>query len=313
MWHVMGMAELGVHALDALGRGLLLYLVAAGFTLILRASRFLNLAQGGFALAGVAASMAAFHITGSAAAAIPIACAAVVPVAMAAEILVVRPLRGKTLAPQVVGAFGMFLILADVNVLLAGSESALLPAPDWLSFNLSFPGSFSYPAKRLAVIAVALAAALALLYFSRFTGPGARVRAIADDPEMAAALGIDPRRLLAGVFTAGCALAALAGALSVQFADDGGWSSGALALVVAAVLWGGTGSLGGAFGAALLISSIDRFVRLVLPGLSSEILPEAATWVEASSAAAIILLTALVLLIWPKGIFRRARRWEGDW
>ncbi len=313
MWHVMGMAELGVHALDALGRGLLLYLVAAGFTLILRASRFLNLAQGSFALAGVAASMAAFHITGSAAVAIPIACAAVVPVAMAAEILVVRPLRGKALATQVVAAFGMFLILADANLLLAGSEPAALPAPDWLSFNLSFPGSFSYPAKRLAVIAVALAAALALFCFSRYTGPGARVRAIADDSEMAAALGIDPRRLLTGVFTAGCALSALAGALSVQFADDGGWSSGALAWVVAAVLWGGTGSLGGAFGAALFISGFDRFVRVALPTLSSEILPDAATWVEASSAAAIILLTALVLLVWPKGLFGQARRWEADW
>ena len=116
-----------------------------------------------------------------------------------------------------------------------------------MSFDLNILGAFSYPAVRLAVIAVALAAVLALLYFIRFTGSGIRMRAIADDAEMAAALGIDPRRLLAGAFTAGCLLATLSGALSVHFPNRSDWSSGGLALAVAVVLWGGTGSLRGAF------------------------------------------------------------------
>ena len=56
----MGLAELGVYALDALASGLLLYLVAAGLTLVLRTSRFLNLAQAGFVAAGAAGSVGGF-------------------------------------------------------------------------------------------------------------------------------------------------------------------------------------------------------------------------------------------------------------
>ncbi|MDP9137738.1 MAG: branched-chain amino acid ABC transporter permease, partial [Pseudomonadota bacterium] len=69
----MAVAELGVHALDALASGLLLYLVAAGFTLVLRVSRFLNLAHAGFVAAGASGSVAAFGLTGSTMAAIPLA------------------------------------------------------------------------------------------------------------------------------------------------------------------------------------------------------------------------------------------------
>jgi branched-chain amino acid transport system permease protein len=311
----MGAAELGVHALDALASGLLLYLVAAGLTLVLRTSRFLNLAQAGFVVAGAAGSVAAFRLTGSIMTAIPLACAAFVPVAMAVEILIVRPLRGKAMAAQVVAAFGMFLILGDVTTLLASNGGALLPAPHWLSFTITFPGGFPYPVERLAVITVASAGVLGLMYFSHFTRSGARMRAIADDAEMAAALGIDARKSLSGVFTLACLLATLSGALSIVFLHDGDWSSSGrvLALAVTVVLWGGTSSLRGAFLAALTISFLDSFVRDVLPELATNILPGASGWGAASSAGAIFLLTALILLIRPLGLFGSQRRWESDW
>jgi branched-chain amino acid transport system permease protein len=311
----MGVAELGVHVLDALASGLLLYLVAAGLTLVLRTSRFLNLAQAGFVAAGAAGSVAAFRLTGSAMTAMALACAAFVPVAMAAEILIVRPFRGKAMAAQVVAAFGMFLILGDVTALMASSGGALLPVPDRLLFTITLPGGFPYPVERLAVIAVALTGVLGLTYFSRFTRSGARMRAIADDAEMAAALGIDARKSLNGVFSLACLLATLSGALSIVFLHAGNWSSGGpvLALAVTAVLWGGTGSLRGAFLAALTISFVDSFARNVLPELAGNIPPGASGWGGASSAAAIFLLTALILLIRPLGLFGSERRWENDW
>ena len=311
----MGVAELGIYALDALASGLLLYLVAAGLTLVLRTSRFLNLAQAGFVAAGAVGSVAAFRLTGSTSAAILLACAAFVPVAMAAEILIVRQFHGKAMAAGAVAAFGMFLILGDVIELMESSDGSLLPVPDLLAFSIAFPGSFSYPADRLAVIAVAIAGVLGLLYFSHFTRSGACMRAIADDAEMAAALGIDARRHLTRVFTLACVFATASGALSIVFFRNDVWASGGrvLALAVAVVLWGGTGSLRGAFLAALTISLLDTFARDVVPELTANILPSAAGWGDVSAAASIFLFTAIMMFIRPFGLFGGERRWENRW
>jgi branched-chain amino acid transport system permease protein len=310
----MGIAELGINALDALAAGLLLYLVAAGLTLVLRTSRFLNLAHAAVVAVGAARAVAAFRLTGSTMAAILLACVAFIPVAMAAELLIVRQFRGKTLASQIAVTFGMSLILGDLTALLArGGPSP--PVPDWLSFTVVFPAGFSYPADRLATIVAALIGALVLIYFSRFTRLGARMRALADDPEMSAALGIDPRPSLSGVFSVACVLAVLAGALSVIFLHEPAWSSGGrlLALVLAVVLWGGTGSLRGAFIAALAISFLDQFTRDVLPKLAPDILPGARMPGDTSSAVAIFVATALVLVIRPLGLFGSEKRWEDGW
>ena len=141
------------------------------------------------------------------------------------------------------------------------------------------------------------------------------MRAIADDAEMAAALGIDARQHLSGVSTVSCLLATLSGALSIVFLHDDVWSSSGrlLALAVAVVLWGGTGSLRGAFLAALTIALLDRSCATFCPALAADVLPGASGSGDVSAATAIFLLTALLLLIRPLGLFGGRGRWESDW
>jgi branched-chain amino acid transport system permease protein len=311
----MDLAELGVLALDALGFGLLLYLVAAGLVLVLRAARFLHLAQGAFVAVGAAGSVAAFHLVGSALPAIALACAAVVPLAMAAEILIVRPLQGKPAGAQVAAAFGLFLILADVTALLASPEKAFLPLPDWLATSITLPGGFSYSGYRVAAIAAALAGTLGLAYFSSFTRSGARARALSDDAKMAAALGIEPQKYMNAVFGIACLLAALVGSISIALLNQPGWPADGwlLALAVAAVLWGGSGSLRGVFIAALAISFLDRLARDLFPTLAGDLLPPTSISSATLSAAVIFMATALMLIVRPHGLFARQNGWETRW
>jgi branched-chain amino acid transport system permease protein len=172
------------------------------------------------------------------------------------------------------------------------------------------PGVY-YPAYRLAIIVVALAAALLLYLGVMRTRIGMLIRAGASNREMIGALGINIKLLYTLVFGLGAALAGLAGLmeapiLTVQI----GMGENILILAFVVIVIGGIGSIRGAFVAAVLVGLIDTLGRAFLPNLLREILSSSAasTAAPALSSMLIYLLMAMVLVVRPEGLFPATRR-----
>lgn len=292
--------------LNGLQLGVMLFLMAAGLTLIFGVMGLINLAHGSlymvgaFACAAVAAATGSFWL-GLAASLIAAAAAGAI-----VEVLVIRRLYDRDHLDQVLATFALILIFSEGTRWIFGSFPLYLNIPAALQGAVSLPGDVHYPLYRLAVIVVGALVALGLALLIGRTRLGIRIRAGENDREMIGALGVDIQTLYTVVFALGAALAGLAGAMvgalqSVQV----GMGEPVLILAFVVVVIGGIGSIKGAFFAALLVGVVDTMGRVLLPQmLSLFLVPSAAGTVGGSiSSMLIYIMMAFILAFRPRGLF----------
>jgi branched-chain amino acid transport system permease protein len=284
----------------------MLFLMAAGLTLIFGVMGLINLAHGSlymvgaFACAAVATSTGSFWL-GLAASLIAAAAAGAI-----VEVLVIRRLYDRDHLDQVLATFALILIFSEGTRWLFGSFPLYLNIPASLSGAVPLPGGGQYPAYRLAIILAGLAVAAGLTLLINRTRIGIQIRAGENDREMIGALGVDIRLLYTLVFALGAALAGFAGALvgaiqSVQV----GMGEPVMILAFVVIVIGGIGSIKGAMAGALLVGVVDTMGRILLPQMLAVMLsPSAAAAMGGSIASMLIyIMMALVLAFRPRGLF----------
>ena len=292
--------------LNGLQFGVMLFLMAAGLTLIFGVMGLINLAHGSLYMIGAFAAAAVAGATGSFVLALAAALAVAAIAGALIEMTVIRRLYGKAHLDQVLATFALILIFSEGTRWLFGSFPLFLEIPDYLSGPITLPGGIQYPLYRLALIAVGLLVGLGLWALIERTRMGIQIRAGENDREMIAALGVDIRLLYTLVFAIGAALAGLAGALvgaiqSVQV----GMGEPVLILAFVVIVIGGIGSIKGAFIGALLVGMTDTLGGIFLPEVFKLFMePGAATQTGSALASmAIYILMSLVLIWRPTGLF----------
>ncbi|WP_226781740.1 branched-chain amino acid ABC transporter permease [Oceaniglobus trochenteri] len=302
----MSLLLLAEQALNGLQFGVMLFLMAAGLTLVFGVMGLINLAHGSLYMLGAFVAAVVAGATGSFLLALVAALAAAAGAGALVEMLVIRRLYDRDHLDQVLATFALILIFSEGTRWAFGSFPLYLDIPPWLSGPVMLPGGILYPAYRLSLIGVGLAVALALYLLISRTRLGVRIRAGAADREMIAALGVDISRLYTVVFALGAGLAGLAGALvgaiqSVQV----GMGEPVLILAFVVIVIGGIGSIKGALIGAILVGLTDTLGRLLLP-LAFQTVMDSSAAASAGAAVAsmsIYILMAAVLIWRPSGLF----------
>jgi branched-chain amino acid transport system permease protein len=306
----MSSALLLVQTLNGLQLGILLFLIAAGLTLVFGVMDFINLAHGVQYMIG--AYLAAMFVswTGS----FWVGLALTLPTALAfgllLEVLIFRHLYGRDHLDQVLATFGLILFLNQAVKAIWGAAPLSVPMPDALSGSVRLMDGLLYPVYRLALIATGLATALGLYLLINKTRVGMLVRAGATNAPIVSALGVDIGRLFRIVFGFGAMLAGFAGALIAPILSvEPGMGDNLLILTFVVIVIGGIGSIRGAFIAALAVGLIDTLGRAFGPQLLRLVLePAAANQTGRSLAPMLIyILMAAVLFFRPAGLFQVRR------
>lgn len=289
--------------LNGVQLGVMLFLMAAGLTLVFGVMGLINLAHGSLFMVGAFAAATVAAATGSFLLAVAASVAAAAAAGAIIEVGVIRRLYARDHLDQVLATFALILIFSEGTRMVFGSFPLYLNVPGWLSGPVQLPGGVLYPAYRLALIAVGIAVAIGLWALVTRTRLGVRIRAGESDREMIAALGVDIRSLYTIVFALGAGLAGLAGALvgtlqSVQV----GMGEPVLILAFVTIVIGGIGSIRGAFVGALLVGLTDTLGGFLLPG-AVEALGGTRDAGAILASMMIYVLMAGVLLAKPTGLF----------
>ncbi|MEM6615651.1 MAG: branched-chain amino acid ABC transporter permease [Pseudomonadota bacterium] len=292
--------------LNGLQFGVMLFLMAAGLTLIFGVMGLINLAHGSLYMVGAFAAAWVAGITGSFVLALAAALAAAAAAGALIEIVVIRRLYRAAHLDQVLATFALILIFSEGTRFVFGSFPLFLDIPDYLSGPISLPGGIEYPQYRLVLIGIGLFVALGLWWLTAKTRVGIQIRAGENDREMIAALGVEISKLYTLVFALGAALAGLAGALvgaiqSVQV----GMGEPVLILAFVVIVIGGIGSIRGAFIGALLVGLTDTLGGVFLPEFFKLFMESGAATQTGSALAsmAVYILMSVVLILRPSGLF----------
>jgi branched-chain amino acid transport system permease protein len=292
--------------LNGLQLGVMLFLIAAGLTLIFGVMGLINLAHGSLYMIGAFACAAVAAATGSFWLGLAASLAAAAAAGALMEVAIIRRLYERDHLDQVLATFALILILSEGTRWLFGSFPLYLDIPPILQGAVPLPGGGQYQLYRLAIIGVGIVVAVGLYLLISRTRLGMRIRAGESDREMIAALGVDIRTLYTVVFALGAALAGLAGAMvgalqSVQV----GMGEPALILAFVVIVIGGIGSIKGALVGAILVGVVDTMGRFLLPKLLALTMPASqANLVGAALASMLIyIVMALILALRPRGLF----------
>ncbi len=295
--------------LNGIQSGIMLFLMAAGLTLIFGVMGLINLAHGSLYMVGAFAAAAVSAATGSFVIGLIAALAAAAAAGAIVEYTVIRRLYDRDHLDQVLATFALILIFSEGTRYLFGSFPLFLDIPSALQGPITLPGGIQYPLYRLVIIGVGLIIAVGLFALIARTRIGIQIRAGEADREMIAALGIDISKLYTLVFALGAALAGLAGAMvgaiqSVQV----GMGEPVLILAFVVIVIGGIGSIKGALVGALLVGLTDTLGGVLLPPLFATFMDASAATSVGSSLASmsIYILMAIVLLFRPTGLFGEA-------
>jgi len=297
--------------LNGLQFGLLLFLLAAGLTLVFGIMDFVNLAHGSLYMMGAYFAATFVAWTGNFLLGAALALGATLLLGIVLEYTALRHLYGRDHLDHVLATFGLILFFNEAVRLIWGPAGLALPLPSWLTVPLQILPGIYYPAYRLAIIVVALAVALLLYLGVMRTRVGMLIRAGASNREMVGALGVNIKLLYTLVFGLGAALAGLAGLmqapiLTVQI----GMGENILILALVVTVIGGIGSIRGAFIGALFVGMVDTLGRSYFPDILRMLLSQnaASTAAPALSSMLIYLLMAVVLVVKPEGLFSPGRR-----
>jgi branched-chain amino acid transport system permease protein len=292
--------------LNGVQLGVMLFLMAAGLTLVLGIMNFVNLAHGSLYMLGAYFTIAGAQWTGSYLLGVLFGLAATLVTGMVVEVVTLRPLYHREHLDQVLATFGLILFFNELVAILWGRASLYAALPQWLTGHVELiPGSI-YPVYRLTVIGVGLLVAVLLWYVVVHTRLGMLIRAGASNRVMVAALGINIRLLYTVVFGFGAALAGLAGLMAGPiYSVQPGMGELILIQVFVVIVIGGIGSIRGALIGAIIVGIVDTLGRAFLkPVLGTVVSPTAAEAAGPALASMLIyLLMAAVLALRPAGLF----------
>jgi len=278
-----------IQTLNGVSFGMLLFLLAAGLSLIYGLMKVLNLTHGSFYLLGGYVGLAVLHLSGSFVLAVLVGSLAIAAVGVIMERFFLRRLHLQEL-PQALLTFGFLFIFSDLATVVWGTNPQTIPKPPLLSGALQL-GDFFYPYYRLFIIGVGLIIAAVLWWLQDATRLGAMLRASVDDEEVARALGINVSLLFTLVFGFGAFLAALGGVMGgpiVGIYPGADFDVMLLGFVV--VIIGGLGSLKGALIGGLAVGLLDNFGKVFFPELA---------------LFTIFAPMAVILALRPAGLFGR--------
>jgi branched-chain amino acid transport system permease protein len=297
--------------LNGLQFGLLLFLLAAGLTLVFGIMDLVNLAHGSLHILGAYFAATFTALTGSFLLGVVLALAATLVMGMAVEVIAMRRLYGRDHLDQVLGTFGLILFFNELVRLVWGPAGMNVTLPPWLNRSVEILPGVHYSMYRLSIIIVALLVALFLYLVIMRTRIGMLVRAGASNREMTGALGININLLYTFVFGIGAALAGLAGLMQAAILTAQiGMGENILILAFVVIIIGGIGSIRGSFMASIFVGLVDTMGRAFLPQILKAVLSPAAasTMAPALSSMLIYLLMAVVLIVRPAGLFPAAGR-----
>ena len=292
--------------LNGLQFGLLLFLLAAGLTLVFGIMDMVNLAHGSLYMVGAYFAATFVALTDSFLIGAILALGATILVGMAVEVVALRRLYGRDHLDHVLGTFGLILFFNEAVRIVWGPAGLTLRLPDWLNTSVRVLPGLDYPTYRIAIIVTALAVALFLYVLVMRTRIGMLIRAGATNREMTGALGVNINLLYTLVFGLGAALAALAGLMQAPIQTvQIGMGENILILAFVVIIIGGIGSIRGAFIAAIMVGLIDTIGRAFLPDILRLMLSSrsASTVAPALSSMLIYLVMAIVLVVRPAGLF----------
>jgi branched-chain amino acid transport system permease protein len=297
--------------LNGVQLGMLLFLLAAGLTLVFGIMDLVNLAHGSLYMLGAYFAATFATLTGSFVLALILAILASLIAGMVLEVIAIRPLYGRDHLDHVLGTFGLILFFNELVRLVWGPEGRTLSLPpEMLTAVQIMPGVY-YPLYRLVIILATLAVAGLLYALVMRTRLGMLIRAGASNREMVGALGINIKLLYTLVFGLGAALAGFAGVmqapiLTVQI----GMGENILILAFVVIIIGGIGSIRGAFVAAIIVGLLDTVGRAFLPDMLRLVLSTnaAQTLGPSLSSMSIYMLMAAILVFRPEGLFPAASR-----
>jgi branched-chain amino acid transport system permease protein len=277
--------------LNGLSLSMLLFLLAAGLSLIFGLMNVINLAHGAFYLLGAYFGLSLINWTGNFWLAFILAPLGVGLVGFVTESGLLRWLYKRDHLNQVILTFGLAYVLADAMRWIWGGDPKSLQAPEPFNGFVQILGR-QFPVYRLFVIGFSLLLALSLWLLLEKTRLGAIIRAGVSDKEMARGLGINVGFTFTLVFTFGVALAGLAGVIAGPYQSFGpGVDFDTLILALIVVVIGGLGTLSGAFWGAIVLGLADTFGKVLFP--------EVAQFV-------IYAVMVGVLLVRPTGLFSRS-------
>jgi len=292
--------------LNGIQLGMLLFLLAAGLTLVFGIMDLVNLAHGSLYMIGAYFAATFVALTGSFLAGIGLGLVATLVVGMVIEVIAIRPLYGRDHLDHVLGTFGLLLFFNEFVRLIWGPAGLTISLPtQMLAAVQVLPGVY-YPIYRVIIILATLAVAFLLYILVMRTRIGMLIRAGASNREMVGALGINIKLLYTLVFGLGATLAGFAGMMQAPLSFvQIGMGENILILAFVVIIIGGIGSIRGAFVAAIIVGMIDTIGRVFLPDLVRHFVSYSAgsSAGPALSSMLIYTLMAAVLIFRPEGLF----------
>ena len=296
--------------LNGLQLGVMLFLMAAGLTLVFGIMNFVNLAHGSLYMLGAYFAVAFLKWTGSFAASVVLALLATLVVGMLVEVIALRTLYERDHLDHVLATFGLILFFNELVAIAWGRAALFASVPPALGGFVEILPRLRYPVYRAVIILVGLAVALLLYVVVSRTRLGMLIRAGASNRTMVAALGVNIRLLYTVVFGFGAALAGLGGLMAGPiYTVQPGMGEEILIEVLVVIVIGGIGSIRGALVGAVVVGMVDTLGRAFLkPMLATVVSPAAADSAgPALASMSIYILMAAVLYFRPQGLFPATR------
>jgi branched-chain amino acid transport system permease protein len=294
-----------VQLLNGLQYGVLLFLLAAGLTLVFGIMSFVNLAHGSLYMVGAYAAALAYGASGSFALAVLAAMAAALGIGLLLEVSIVSRLYRRDHLDHVLATFGLVMFFNELVRLVWGPQPLFVQVPEVLAGTVQVLG-LNYPSYRFAIIAVGLAVAVGSHWLIHRTRIGMLIRAGAQNPQLVGALGVNIGLLNAMLFGVGAMLAGLAGAMAGPLLSvQSGMGEPVLITTLVVIVIGGIGSVNGALYAALIVGVVDTLGRVLLPLLLRQMADRSVADAAGPALASMLvyLLMAAVLAWRPQGLF----------
>lgn len=295
-----------IQLLNGLQLGILLFLLAAGLTLIFGIMDFVNLAHGSLYMAGAFFCATFAQWADSFMLGVLLALPATALLGLIIEVTIIKRLYQRDHLDHVLVSFGLILCFDTLVQIIWGPQGMAIALPDWLNSRVMILPGIEFPSYRLLIIIVGLMVALGLYALVNHTRLGMLIRAGASNRTMVAALGVNIQALFAIVFALGAMLAGLAGMLIAPITEASiGMGNDIIIVAFVVIVIGGIGSIRGALLAALLIGLIDTLGRSFLDDVLKLLLntQTAETAAPALSAMLIYILMAIILALRPQGLF----------
>ena len=287
----MDFANFLIQLLNSVQYGLLLFMLAAGLTLIFGIMGVVNLAHGSFYMLGAYLAWSLSGLFGSLTLAILAGTVLSVAFGLLIERLLFRHFYKRDHLDQVLLTFGLIYVFEEMRSIFWGDDVHGVKVPDLLAASIPLTDNLSYPVYRLFMSAVCVALALGLYLMISRTRLGMKIRAGAFNHDMAEALGVNIKLIHGVVFALGVGLATVAGMIAAPISSVyPNMGSQVLIMCFVVVVIGGIGSVRGALISAMLVGLVDTFGKVLAPQLAG---------------MAVYMLMAAVLLWKPEGLFKQ--------